>query len=1512
MNKENLFIKFPIGIVYQNAKGEITDANKSAQEILGLSIEQMQGRKSIDPRWKSIKEDGSDFPGNEHPAIIALNTRRVIQDVIMGVFHPKKNDIVWINIHATPEFKNGEKKPFQVFTTFTDITTKMHDRANLISSEKKYRKLIKEIHVPMMIITHGTIKFVNDELVKISGFSIDEMLERDFVQFIYPDDRQLVYANYKNRIEGKEVENIYRTRAIRKNGEAIWVEVEVSTTTFNEQESFIVTMHDVHEEVKVKEVLHRNAAELSMIMNTTSDMIYAVDHDYNLIFANQKFIETTVSAGGKPIKPGESIMSNEYTEEFLRMWKEYFNRALRGESFTVETSLLSKDGKVHYLENVLAPGKNEKGEVYCAIVSSNDITLKKKEQIMLMESQSRYKTLFEKSGAAIVVMDKDGNYLHINKLAADNLGGHPSDFLGKNIMDILDEKTAKEFLVRNKEIIEVGLGSTYERSFDFTDGQKTFVITDEVVKDMEGKGIALQSSSIEITELRILQNQFKNILKNTSEIIFAIDRDYCLLFANNSFSESIKQSGGKEIKVGESVLNDDYPSDFLDFWKKNYARAFNGEVFDVESSLGWDDGTHILNNSISPIINDNGNVTGAVIITNDVTKLRQANKNLENKEHEIQSIINRANVGTWIWNVQNGKTTFSETWANILGYTLEEISPTSIETWNSFVHPEDLKNSYTLIQEHFDGKTKLYECEVRMKHKCGDWIWIKDIGSVESRNKEGKPIIMTGIHLDINEKKNAEIDLTKSSKRIESFISNLPGIAFRCKNDDNWTMEFLSQETKNITGYSPIEIIDNRSLSFSDLIYVKDREHVRSSIESAFKKDENYEIEYRIKRKDNNIIWVLERGNRIGHSGKYSVIEGIILDISQRKLFEEKLIKSEVRFRNMFENHVAIKLLIDPETGNIIDANKQASAFYGWSNSELKNMNIAAINTLPSNKIDERLQRVATNSQNNFEFKHRVKSGSIRDVNVYSGKVMDGEKEFIYSIIFDITDKKSMENRLMLLSEAVEQNPISVFITDSQGIITYVNKAFSQLTQFTELEIIGKRPNIFKSGKQDDTFYKKLWDRINKGDIFSETIFNKKKNGEIYPVRIIISPIKNLEGEVANFVALQQDLSELIIAKEKAEESNRLKSAFLATMNHELRTPLNHILGFSEMIPDMTDDESIKELSKFIYESGSNLFSIIEDIFDLAMMEQSEVLERKEHFYLRDIYIELKNQLKELLNESNKNEAIELGFFIDSKIATSQIYSDKSKILIVGSNILRNAIKFTHQGKISLNFDIIGQNELQISVSDTGIGIAKEKLEIIFEFFRQVDDSHTRIYEGVGIGLAISQKIAIALNGIIEIKSEVEKGSTFSFTLPVTFNYTNEKELQRKEHEDLSSSIIDLNGKTILLAEDDETSALLAEKMLSKTNSEIIKASNGEECLKIFNDNPNIDLILMDIKMPIMDGLRATIEIRKANNAIPIIALTAHSLVKDQEKALNAGCTDVITKPINKSILIKKLSTYLA
>lgn len=244
----------------------------------------------------------------------------------------------------------------------------------------------------------------------------------------------------------------------------------------------------------------------------------------------------------------------------------------------------------------------------------------------------------------------------------------------------------------------------------------------------------------------------------------------------------------------------------------------------------------------------------------------------------------------------------------------------------------------------------------------------------------------------------------------------------------------------------------------------------------------------------------------------------------------------------------------------------------------------------------------------------------------------------------------------------------------------------------------------------------------------------------------------------------------------------------------------------------------------------------------------------------------------------------------------------------VMTNIIKNAVKFTNKGRIALSLTLEKNSYLSLNIKDTGIGIPKDKIEIIFDFFRQVDDSHTRKHDGIGIGLAISQKIAIAMGGEIKVKSEPNVGSEFSYSFPINFC---ENEIVDSNQNPGIFITPDFSGIKVLIVEDDTVGLKMIINMLKSSECITINASNGVEALEAIKANPDIDVILMDLKMPIMDGFEATMAIRKDFPNLPIIALTAYSLIKDKKRAFAAGCNDIITKPVDKEMVFMKLKKIL-
>ena len=396
---------------------------------------------------------------------------------------------------------------------------------------------------------------------------------------------------------------------------------------------------------------------------------------------------------------------------------------------------------------------------------------------------------------------------------------------------------------------------------------------------------------------------------------------------------------------------------------------------------------------------------------------------------------------------------------------------------------------------------------------------------------------------------------------------------------------------------------------------------------------------------------------------------------------------------------------------------------------------------------------------------------------------------------------------------------------------------------------------------------------------------------------LVIDVNKNLE------VTVEERTKELLKAKEKAEESDRLKSAFLANMSHEIRTPMNGILGFAELLkePGLSGDEQ-QNYIRIIQKSGVRMLNIINDIVDISKIEAG--------------------LMKLDIQESNVNEQIEyiytffkpdveskgMNLLINTPLPTKNaiLKTDREKVYAILTNLVKNAIKYSNEGTIEVGYKIIDKT-LEFYVKDTGIGIPNNRLNAIFERFIQADIPDEWAQQGAGLGLSITKAYVEMLGGKIWVESKEGIGSTFYFTLP--YNAASIKENIVRQFVP-SEKIDQIKKLKILIAEDDQVSELLIADTLKTIGKEIIKVRTGVEAVESCKKNPDIDLVMMDIRMPEMGGYDATRKIREFNKEVVIIAQTAHGLYGDREKAIETGCNDYIAKPINKAELFLLIQKY--
>jgi CheY-like chemotaxis protein len=385
---------------------------------------------------------------------------------------------------------------------------------------------------------------------------------------------------------------------------------------------------------------------------------------------------------------------------------------------------------------------------------------------------------------------------------------------------------------------------------------------------------------------------------------------------------------------------------------------------------------------------------------------------------------------------------------------------------------------------------------------------------------------------------------------------------------------------------------------------------------------------------------------------------------------------------------------------------------------------------------------------------------------------------------------------------------------------------------------------------------------------------------------------------------------ELIDAKEKAEESDKLKSSFLANMSHELRTPLNAIIGFSGFMIDSGPDENTILYSQTILKSGQHLLCLVEDIFDTAIIETGQIKINIEKADIVSVLEEVKDIIHGEKLRENKT-GVELILNLDRVVNQNHLMTDIRKLKQVLLNLLRNALKFTDKGYIEFGFTEIKDavnNCFQFYVKDTGIGIDKKYHDAIFTIFRQIDDTHTRKFGGMGIGLSIAKKTVEKLGGKIWVESEPNKGSVFYFTIPALPD-NNEKDI--KSEDKVLSMIKNYEGKTILIAEDEKSNFDFLKILFTRMNIRVLWAKDGQEAVDLCEIDPSINLVLMDIKMPLLDGYEATKLIKNKRPELPIIAQTAYAMISDKLEADKAGCDGYLSKPIKINLLTEILENYL-
>lgn len=671
-------------------------------------------------------------------------------------------------------------------------------------------------------------------------------------------------------------------------------------------------------------------------------------------------------------------------------------------------------------------------------------------------------------------------------------------------------------------------------------------------------------------------------------------------------------------------------------------------------------------------------------------------------------------------------------------------------------------------------------------------------------------------------------------------------------------------------------------------------------------------------REERSIYWhntpIKDKGGNI--TGFLSLGE----DITGRKREEQELQKANNRSEKL-QQAALLGLWELDIIGNKLIWSNEFYRIFGLKPQEIEAAHktlLKIIHPKDKNRVKDSYSNFLKNkTPYEIEYRLLLKSGEIKCILEKCETAYNGKGEAVHSLgtVFDITKQAQLAEKLKnseeRLSQIIKVSRDWIWEIDTNGLYTYASEKVEDILGYKSAEIVNKKyfydffPEenreklkkiVFKSFKQKKTFSNFITPNIS-------------KNGDIVWFSTNGIPILDNNGNLIGYIGADDDITKriktekkLINAKREAEESDRLKDAFIQNMSHEIRTPMNAILGFSEMlsIPDLTDKKRA-HFVEIIQNCGKQLVLIIDDILEISRLETKQIKVIEEPVNLNDLFLNLFS----IFNIKSKEKKISLYLKKGLSDRQSVILTDKRILNTAINNVLNNALKFTSKGFIELGYRL-ENSELEIYVKDTGIGIEPEKHDIIFVRFSQAEKELSKKSGGLGLGLSIAKENIKLLGGDIKLESKKEVGSTFFITIPYKPVYTN-NEIDKKEGDIQNKHII-------LIAEDEEINYLYLEILLNDViglDCEIIHVKNGLEAVEKCRENPAIDFVLMDLKMPIMYGYEAIKQIKKLRPKLPIVVQTAYSRPEEQERAALAGCDDFVSKPISQEILKKMINKYL-
>jgi PAS domain S-box-containing protein len=889
-----------------------------------------------------------------------------------------------------------------------------------------------------------------------------------------------------------------------------------------------------------------------------------------------------------------------------------------------------------------------------------------------------------------------------------------------------------------------------------------------------------------------------------------------------------------------------------------------------------------------------------------LSKFFKTKKETRHVESFYRSHFESANTGMMILDTETGNILDVNPYiVELLGLTKKDFSDKEIWKITFFKEIFENKESFNKL---FQKESIIYK-EILLETKNGQQINVEFSCNVVVVDQ--KKVIQCSIK-DITKRKQAEIALRKNELYLNTLMHTIPELIWL--KDTEGVYLSCNAMVERYFGVSEKEIIGKNDYDFID-----------KELADSFRA---FDRKVMVARKSiTNGEWVTyaHDGHRVyletiktpmfDSQGVLIGVLGIGRDFTERKLIETNLLESEGKFKSIYEgSNDAIMLLNE---NGYFDCNPRTLKIFGIkSKEEFVKLNPYVLSPLtqPDGRnsreaVDEYIRIAYKKGINNFDWNHLRSNGELFPTKVFLSVFYLKGDRVLQVTVRDLSKK---ERELIIANKELafqdkEKEKRAAELSIANAELVFQNKEKEKRAA----ELIIANTELLFQNKEKEKRAAEL------GIANAELVFQNKEKEKRAAELIIANTelaFQNKEKEkraaelsIANTELVFQNqekekrAAELIIAKENAEESDKLKTAFLQNMSHEIRTPLNGIIGFSTLLndEDISRDE-IKEFTAIISQSGKRLVEIVNNVLDISKIQTGQIEVKNTSILINIIFLDLFTFFSPIATAKN----ISLNYNnLDDKFR--KLFTDEAKLHQILTNLINNAIKFTKSGSIDFGYEI-KENIIQLYVKDTGIGLPKESFERIFDRFIQVEQTMTKNYEGAGLGLAISKGLVELLGGKIWVESEIDKGTTFYFTLP----YCQVEAPLLATNELLKNPVKQSRGH-ILIVEDDWTSFQYLKRILVKKDIIVLHVENGLDAIAMVKNTPDINLILMDIRMPVMDGIESTKQIKKLRPDLPIIAQTAYAFEDEKNKILAIGCDEYLTKPLKNNKLHALIDRYL-